>query len=62
MYQHNNLAKHPQVIYSVVDKLKCFSRYTPHIKRELATIVYFQQFGDGRVIVQQGTPEGSVPP
>ena len=45
---------YPQLIYSVVDKLKCFNRYTSRIKQELARVVYFQQFGDGRVVVQQG--------
>ncbi|XP_078377126.1 cyclic nucleotide-binding domain-containing protein 2-like isoform X2 [Oculina patagonica] len=49
-----------KVIYGVVDKLKCFSRYTPRIKRELARVVYFQQFEDGRVIVQQGHPGRSM--
>lgn len=43
-----------QVIFGIVDKLKCFSRYTPLIKREIAKVVYFQQFEDGRVIVKQG--------
>ncbi|XP_068758583.1 cyclic nucleotide-binding domain-containing protein 2-like [Montipora capricornis] len=49
-----------RTIYNVVDKLKCFSRSTPRIKRALATIVYYQKFGNGRVIVQQGHPGRSM--
>ncbi|XP_020613508.1 cyclic nucleotide-binding domain-containing protein 2-like [Orbicella faveolata] len=49
-----------KLIYSVVDKLKCFNRYTSRIKQELARVVYFQQFGDGRVVVQQGHPGRSM--
>ncbi|CAH3124261.1 unnamed protein product, partial [Pocillopora meandrina] len=49
-----------KVIFGIVDKLKCFSRYTPLIKREIAKVVYFQQFEDGRVIVKQGQPGRSM--
>ena len=44
-----------KVVFDVVDKLKGFKRYPPFVKRELAKVVYFESFENGRVVVQQGT-------
>ena len=42
------------VIARVLSYLKCFSRYSSYVKKELAKIVTFQSFEQGRVVVRQG--------
>ena len=41
-------------IYRVINNLKCFSRYSTYVKKELAKIVMFESFDAGRVVVRQG--------
>ncbi|EDO32940.1 predicted protein, partial [Nematostella vectensis] len=43
-----------KVIGGVVDKLKAFKKYSVLERRGLAKVVYYEQFEDGRVVVQQG--------
>ncbi|XP_038057298.1 cyclic nucleotide-binding domain-containing protein 2-like [Patiria miniata] len=43
-------------IFSFVDKLKCFERYSTTAKQELSCVLHFESFEDGRVIVKQGHP------
>lgn len=42
------------VISRVLSYLKCFSRYSSYVKKELAKIVAFDSFEQGRVVVRQG--------
>ena len=49
-----------KVILGVIDKLKSFDKYQTMVKRELAKVVHFQQFDDGRIVVQQGKEACSV--
>ncbi|XP_072039345.1 uncharacterized protein [Amphiura filiformis] len=39
-----------------VTKLKCFQSYSVPIKRDLASVLHYENFEDGRVIVRQGHP------
>ena len=41
-------------IYRVINHLKCFSRYSTYLKKDLAKIVMFESFDGGRVVVRQG--------
>ncbi|XP_022084507.1 uncharacterized protein LOC110975934 [Acanthaster planci] len=43
-------------IFSFVDKLKCFDRYSSTVKQELSCVLHYESFEDGRVIVKQGHP------
>ncbi len=38
----------------VVDRLKCFMKYPRKMKEELAKVIFYETFSDGRVIIQQG--------
>ena len=38
----------------VVDRLKCFQKYSPKVKQELARVLFYERYKDGRVIIQQG--------
>lgn len=42
------------VISWVLSCLKCFSRYSSYVKKELARIIAFESFENGRVVVRQG--------
>lgn len=42
------------VVSRVLSSLKCFSRYSSYVLKELARIVAFESFGKGRVVVRQG--------
>jgi len=56
------LLKHPierseselQTLREVVDRLKCFQKYHRKIKQEIARVIYYETFEDGRIIIQQG--------
>lgn len=37
-------------------QLKCFERYSVTVKNELAAVLYYESFEEGRVIVRQGHP------
>ena len=39
---------------SVVSGLKCFEKYSTECKQELAKILFYDSFEDGRVVIQQG--------
>ena len=41
-------------VYQVINHLKCFRRYSTYVKKELAKIVMFETFEQGRVVVRQG--------
>nr|XP_004225769.1 uncharacterized protein LOC101242145 [Ciona intestinalis] len=43
-----------ELIHSVVDQMKCFAKYTPMVRHELARVMHFETFEDGRVIIQEG--------
>lgn len=42
------------VIYRTVKRMKAFAKYSKQIKRELCRVVMLEQFGAGRIILQQG--------
>lgn len=42
------------VISRVLSSLKCFSRYSSYVRKELAKIIAFESFENGRVVVRQG--------
>jgi len=56
------LLKHPiersdaelQLLREVVERLKCFKKYHRKVKQEIARVIYYETFEDGRTIIQQG--------
>ena len=42
------------MLKDVVDRLKCFDRYTQKIRHDLARIVYYEMYDKGRVLIKQG--------
>jgi hypothetical protein len=42
------------IIYRTVKRMKAFTKYSKQIKRELCRVVMLDQFGAGRIILQQG--------
>ncbi|CAH1791879.1 unnamed protein product [Owenia fusiformis] len=38
----------------VIDRLKCFEKYSRKIKHELARVIEYESFQEGRIILQQG--------
>ena len=46
--------QHVDIIYRTVKRMKCFNKYSKAIKRELCRVVMLEQFGAGRIILQQG--------
>ena len=38
----------------LVDRLKCFEHYSLKVKNELAKVIHYDCFTNGRVILQQG--------
>jgi len=56
------LLKHPiersdtelQILREVVERLKCFQKYHRKVKQEIARVIYYETFEDGRTIIQQG--------
>ncbi|XP_071787118.1 uncharacterized protein [Asterias amurensis] len=43
-------------VFSFIDKLKCFERYSSTVRQELSCVLHYESFEDGRVIVRQGHP------
>ncbi|KAI8500972.1 hypothetical protein Bbelb_210670 [Branchiostoma belcheri] len=58
------LQKHPwlrtpadvDALTKVVNRIKMFERHSPAMKRAIARFMQFESFGNGRVIIEQGTP------
>ena len=43
-----------KIIQKIVYRLKCFDRYPLFVKQELARVIYYDKFEDGRLIIKQG--------
>ncbi|XP_078611471.1 uncharacterized protein LOC144881940 isoform X2 [Branchiostoma floridae x Branchiostoma japonicum] len=58
------LKKHPwlrtpadvDILAKVVQRIKIFERHSPAMKRAIARFMQYESFGNGRVIIEQGTP------
>jgi len=48
-----------KVVQKILFRLKCFDRYSLHIKQGLARVIDYDKFEDGRLIVRQGHPGNS---
>ncbi|XP_057292624.1 uncharacterized protein LOC130621349 [Hydractinia symbiolongicarpus] len=48
-----------KLIQKIVYRLKCFDRYPLFVKQELARVIYYDKFEDGRLIIKQGHPGSS---
>ena len=43
-----------KVVQKILYRLKCFDRYSLHVKQGLARVIDYDKFEDDRVIVRQG--------
>lgn len=41
-------------LYKFIIRLKCFERYSPYIRKELAKLIYYEAYDKDRVIIRQG--------
>jgi len=44
----------------ILDRLKCFKKFYWQTRRDLAGVVYYDSFEDGRIIVKEGHPSHSL--
>ncbi|XP_064637922.1 uncharacterized protein LOC135494101 [Lineus longissimus] len=43
-----------EVLKRIVDRLKCFEKYSTKVRQEMARVVEYDSFDDGKVIIKQG--------
>lgn len=48
-----------KVVQKILYRLKCFDRYSILVKQELARVIDYDKFEDGRLIIKQGHPGSS---
>lgn len=50
----NRTEEEVEIVLQIAKKMKCFDRYPMYVKRELAKVLYYDEFDKGRIIIKQG--------
>ena len=45
---------HFLIYKGVVDRLKCFDKYTRKVKTDLSRVIFYETYNSGRYIIKQG--------
>ena len=53
---HTRNAEELRFLDRCIVRLKCFDQYTIPVRKQLSTVLYFEAFEKGRVIIRQGHP------